>query len=281
MSPGWFVPALVVLLMSLWPRGPEAPLRAGSLAPPPPPGTMLQVGEELTYKVKYLFLNLGSITIRINDRRFVNGRARYAATAFIDSRVPLITDLHVRFDSQFDERVFSYGWTAVDSTKDGVYVRNIQFDYDRDRMMVDRGERTDSGYVVERADTIALANHCQDGLSLYYYAREHVLERKEHNVPTVIDTEQVNTYINFTTELDEVSIGAVDYDVSVVGFDGRAEFVGIFGLTGGFEGWFSNDQARVPIVAYMNVIVGSIKVELESWNRPGWSPPRPPGEEDE
>jgi len=238
------------------------------------PGGMLQVGEELTYKVKYLFVNLGSITVRIKDRRFVNGRARYSATADIHSRVPLIIDLHVRFDSELDERMFSYGWTASDSTSDGVFLRNIQFDYDRLRMTVDRGERTDSGYVVERADTIAITDYCQDGLSLFYYAREHVLERREHNVPTVIDTEQVNTYINFTNEVDDVSIGAVDYDVEVVAFDGRADFVGIAGLTGGFEGYFSNDRARVPIVAYMNVIVGSIKVELESWKRSGWSPPR-------
>jgi hypothetical protein len=235
---------------------------------------MLQVGEELTYKVKYLFFNLGSIRIRLNDRRFENGRAVFSATALIDSRVPLITDLHVRFDSDIDEEVFSYGWVAADSSDEGVYIRRIRFEYELNRMVVDRGWRKDSAYVIEQADTIAISARCQDGLSLFYYAREHVLEQREHFVATVIDTEQVSTYINFLGRVDEIDIGAVDYDISVVEFDGRADFVGIFGLTGGFEGWFSNDAARVPIVAYMNVLVGSIKVELESWDRPGWSPPR-------
>jgi hypothetical protein len=62
-----------------------------------------------------------------------------------------------------------------------------------------------------------------------------------------------------------------------VGFDGRADFVGIFGLTGGFEGWFSNDEARVPIMAKMKVLIGSVTIELMRWNRPGWTPPRARG----
>jgi len=250
---------------------------APGAAPPrqsPARGPMLQVGEELLYKVKYLFVNLGSIRIRVNDRRTVDGRMVYSATAFIDSRVPLIADLHVRFDSNFDEEIYSYGWTAVDSSSDGVFIRNIRFDYGSNLMAVDRGRRDGMTYVIEKADTFAVTERCQDGLSLFFYAREHVRERKEHTVPTVIDSEQVSTYINFMNAPNEVDIAAVDYDVSVVEFDGRADFVGIFGLTGGFEGSFSNDDARVPILAYMNVLVGSVKIELVSWTRPGWAPPK-------
>jgi hypothetical protein len=55
------------------------------------------------------------------------------------------------------------------------------------------------------------------------------------------------------------------------------EFSGIYGLTGPFEGWFSNDDARVPIRANMEVMLGSVKVELIGWNRGGWNPPRHSG----
>jgi hypothetical protein len=72
-----------------------------------------------------------------------------------------------------------------------------------------------------------------------------------------------------STEID-----AVKYPVETIEFDGRADFVGIFGLTGGFSGWFSNDEAAVPIIAKMKVILGSIRLELVKWNRPGWVPPR-------
>jgi hypothetical protein len=73
-------------------------------------------------------------------------------------------------------------------------------------------------------------------------------------------------------------IDAVEYPIDTIEFDGRAEFVGIFGLTGGFSGWFSNDEAAIPIVAKMKVILGSVRVELKRWNRPGWVPPRAVGQ---
>jgi hypothetical protein len=94
------------------------------------------------------------------------------------------------------------------------------------------------------------------------------------NVPTFIENKKVNTFINFKNSVTDVNIDAVDYPVEVVEFDGKADYVGVFGLTGGFSGQFSNDDARIPIVARMNVILGSIKVELKSWKREGWHPPK-------
>ena len=64
------------------------------------------------------------------------------------------------------------------------------------------------------------------------------------------------------------------YPVDVMKLDGRADFVGVFGLTGGFEGLFSNDVAGIPITARMKVILGSVKVELKSWKRDNWIPPK-------
>jgi hypothetical protein len=63
----------------------------------------------------------------------------------------------------------------------------------------------------------------------------------------------------------------------VVKFDGKLDFTGIFGLSGEFEGWFSNDEARVPILAKMKVLIGSVTIELMSWKRKGWAPPRAQG----
>jgi proteasome assembly chaperone (PAC2) family protein len=45
------------------------------------------------------------------------------------------------------------------------------------------------------------------------------------------------------------------------------------GLTGEFEGWISDDSAAIPILAEVKIALGSIWIELESWTRPGWSPP--------
>jgi hypothetical protein len=36
---------------------------------------------------------------------------------------------------------------------------------------------------------------------------------------------------------------------------------------------FSDDTAVIPITAEMKVILGSVKIELNQWNRKGWNSP--------
>lgn len=93
-------------------------------------------------------------------------------------------------------------------------------------------------------------------------------------LPTFIKEQKEITIINFYNEVQDVSIDAVDYDISCYKLDGEAKFVSIFGLTGFFEGWFSADEASIPIVAKMNVIIGNITLELINWKREGWNPPK-------
>jgi hypothetical protein len=55
---------------------------------------------------------------------------------------------------------------------------------------------------------------------------------------------------------------------------GSADWKALYGLGGKFEGWFSADEARVPIFAKMNVYIGNIEIELKSWKRNNWFPPK-------
>ena len=84
----------------------------------------------------------------------------------------------------------------------------------------------------------------------------------------------MTTKINLSVENLEEEIDAVDYPIDVVKLDGRADFVGVFGLTGAFEGIFSNDLAGIPITARMKVVLGSVRVELRKWKRGDWIPPK-------
>jgi hypothetical protein len=66
----------------------------------------------------------------------------------------------------------------------------------------------------------------------------------------------------------------VNYPIMTTHFDGTANWTGVYGLTGSFEGWFSDDAARVPIKAKMKVYIGSVTLELQSWKRGNWQPPK-------
>lgn len=239
------------------------------------PGDLLVVGEELEYDVSYAFFHLGKIVIRVLDRYDSNGRTVYRAEAVIHSAagIPFV-NLHIRFISDFDEQLFSYRWSADDSSSSGIAMRVLTFDYDSGRVFAARGKKLEGRFEPDSIDTVAITSRCQDGLSLFFFARGNVLQKSVMNVPTFIEKEQVNTFFDFTHKIVDEEIRSVDYPIEVAEFEGRADFVGVFGLTGGFEGRFSNDHARIPIVAWMKVILGSIKVKLVRWTRPGWVPPR-------
>lgn len=237
---------------------------------------LLQVGEELEYSVSYSIFTLGKIRIRIVHVEERNGRLVYKAQAIIDSAPGLpFVNLHVIFESDFDEEVFSYSWVSKDSSKHEIKYLAYSFDYAQNRVRIEQSsEKRASERIVGKVDTLQIKEKSQDGLSLFFFARKHLHDRAEINVPTVIGNEVVSTYINYQHRQTSVEIDAVDYPVDVIEFSGRADYTGIFGLTGGFRGWFSNDDARVPVVARMNVILGSIYIELVKWQRPNWQPPK-------
>ncbi len=87
------------------------------------------------------------------------------------------------------------------------------------------------------------------------------------NIPGFVNEKIVYTDINFYNEISGVNIDAVDYDIACVRLDGETNFISIFGLTGYFEGWFSDDEAAVPILAKMKVLIGNITLQLTEWKR--------------
>jgi hypothetical protein len=237
-----------------------------------PPDRVFVEGEDLVYNVRYGFIDLGQVRIKIVG--IVRGKSSLAfeGKAIIDSypKVPFV-DLHAIYESLIDSGMFSRRFLGRQKDNGEWDFSRYNFDYPDKRVLIEVG--THDSVVVKR-DTLALETAYHDGLSLFFYARAKLFSGLKVNVPTVIKEQKVSTYIDFKGERTSVDLDAVDYPVDVVRFDGNMEFVGIFGLTGGFEGWFSNDEARIPIQAKMKVLIGSVTMELMKWTRPGWNPPR-------
>jgi hypothetical protein len=240
-----------------------------------PPSRVLVEGEELVYNVRYSFIDLGQIRIKTAGRTRVASYEAYEARALIDSYkgVPFV-DLHAVFESLIDTAVFSRHFTGKVKEDSRWDFARYTFEYDRKRVLMEIGHLDT---VVSKRETLAVDRAHHDGLSLFFFARDQLFSGKKMNVPALITEKKVNAFIDFSKERAAIEIDAVDYPVDVVKFEGNAEFVGIFGLTGEFTGWFSNDEARVPIMAKMKVIIGSVTIELMKWKRPGWSPPRGQG----
>ncbi len=237
----------------------------------PPPSHVLMEGEELTYNVRYGFINLGSVRVRTLQRQAVGSAVAYYCKALIDSypKVPFV-DLHATFESTMDTTIFSRFFVGKTKQDDWWSFSRYTYDQAHQRAIIEIGQKDTT---ITKRDTLGVSGAYEDGLSLFFFARDRLFAGQQVDIPCIVTEKKVTTHINFDGRRDAVEIDAVDYPVDVVGFEGTADFVGIFGLTGDFSGWFSNDEARVPILAKMKVIIGSVTIELMQWKRAGWNPP--------
>jgi hypothetical protein len=236
---------------------------------------VLKEGEELVYNVRYGFFDLGQVRIKTLDRFRKGNTVEYHSRALIDSyrKVPFV-NLHAVFDSDIDSAVYAHEFVGKIKEDDSWNFARYLFDYPRDRVLLEIGQKDT---VVSKRETLEVRSPYQDGLSLFFYARDQLFARKHIVVPTLVKEQKVTTRLDLDFNRTSVEIDAINYPVDVIEFNGSADFVGIFGLTGDFEGWFSNDEARVPIKAKMKVIIGSVTIELMEWKREGWSPPKASG----
>ncbi len=235
--------------------------------------SLFQVGEELTYNVSYAFLDIGQVRIKVLDKIKEHGLVAYKALARMDSYkgIPFV-NLHTTYESIISESLYTTwfrGRTKVDSAWRAV---EYKFDYSTHRVYIEHGNEGNEN--ITKRDTLEIQSFFQDGLSMFYHARSNVRTSQTMTVPVVVSEKKGNTKLHFSNQRSQEKIDAVSYPIDVVHFDGKADFVGVFGLTGEFEGWFSNDIARVPILAKMKVILGNIRIELMKWKRDGWVPPK-------
>ncbi len=233
----------------------------------------MQVGEELTYTVSYSLIKLGEIKLKIIDKKEENGKVYYRTIAHIDSyeSIPFV-DLHQIYESSFDQNLYSDHFRHTEKEKNYVKFTTYDFDYDKHEVKVKKGKF--NKFQIWADSTGPAPKYYQDGLSLFYFARMNCTNAGEKTANILINEKYDSASIVYHKRREEINIDAVDYGIDCKYLDGNANFVGIFGLTGYFEGWFSNDVYAVPILAKMKVIIGNITVELKEWRKDKWMPPK-------
>ncbi len=233
----------------------------------------LKVGEELTYVVRYTFIPIGEIKLKVLRKYSKDGRTVYETKANIDSYEGLpFVDLHSVYTSHVTDKFYSEFFFALDKYSYGWTFTKYDFDYKKGYVVAQRGFR--DGWKVHFHDTVYIYEPIQDGLSIYYYARGFARQEKSFDIITYINEHMSTTKINFYKKTYPVKIDAVDYEINCVRLDGVLGYTGIFGLSGNYEGYFTNDEACIPVKATLKVIIGNINIELKSWKRDGWKPPR-------
>jgi len=238
---------------------------------------VFQPGEELYYNVSYGGLNIGQVHVRITGSSGTGAATTYTARVTMDSYPGLpFVNLHSVYEDSIASPCHARWFTSRTRDDDRWLTSTYTFDYPGRRLFVDRGIWKSR---VDHRDTLRLDAPHQDGLSLFFFARANMIPGRRYRVPTVVSEKQGITTLVVAGGRSAESVDAIEYPVDVLSCEGDAGFVGVFGFTGHFEGWFSNDAARVPILARLHVILGTVRLELMKWSRPGWVPPRAPGKE--
>ncbi len=239
------------------------------------PQPVMVGGEELVYEVRWSMFKLGSIRIKTLPAK--NPGSVFSSVAYSDSYDIPFVDFHAFSTSEMDSTLYSTG-ASLYERKDNRWMRQIYYFTPTSRTFVTEHavvrDIHSAPLQTPTYDTLKLSyDRFQDGTSILYFARAHARDVKPISVPTLVRGKAGTTNFYFPGERTTETIDAVSNPVKVIQIEGKAEFEGIFGLTGDFVGWFSDDSAAVPIKAKMKVILGSITLELKEWKRPGWSPP--------
>ncbi len=231
-------------------------------------------GEELSYDVSYSFVNIG--TVSFNTKK-VQGKDNYFVCSsvmrsneslpFVYANYEFLSEVEVK-----NGKVKPYKFTAYEYNREGQKSTLITvFNYDSGYVYTHKVGFTGQQETDKRIST---TTQFQDGLSIFYFARYNTNKNESQYVPVVMNVDTSLMKIDFSSKNTDVSVGEIDYDVSSVYLEGFAYFTAVFGMTGDFSGWFSNDAARIPLKAKLKVKIGNVTLELKSWKRKNWTAPR-------
>ena len=231
-----------------------------------------QPHETYQYSVKWKFLRLGTITItRLDDGSDPN-TLRVSMLVESNPSLPFV-DIREYNESLIDAATLMtleyYGdFRNKRSRKE---TRHI---FDPDNEAVYHSEWDASTGELMYADTVHNVSGFVNGPSLLSFARARSCSGNVIDVPTFVRGSVANTRLDFTPGVREISISSWPFPVRVRKYNGIADWEGgtSQGLSGNFTGWVSDDFAAIPIRAEMKVLIGSVRIELESWDRPDWTP---------
>jgi hypothetical protein len=232
-------------------------------------------GERLQYKVTWLFFRLGTIVVTTEKLAGTSAREEYRVIVSVESDPAIFfISVHNEYESIIDaSTVTPTSFIAREFSGDDTLVTRYIMDDSLDQ--VHMFQWRDPGRTDVKEEVLDSINAFFEGTSMFFLARSLIHTDISVAVPTLVSLEFFETDITFTQKISGISIDALDEDVDTKELYGFAHFVesSIGGFSGEFRGWFSNDEAAIPILAEMNLALGTANIELEEWSRGSWSPP--------
>ena len=224
------------------------------------------VGEELIYKVKYGFIRLGTLKLKVKEAVEVNEENGYHVQLFIDSNPSLaFVNHHSVYESVFNAEMKVYHFRSMEKIDRSTYKTIYRLDYDDNIVHVDMTDPKDPSKQI--ITSRPFRGFLLDGTSALYCARANAhrtgLDTMQYLYCGEVDTAIVHNLGMKTS----IQIDGCDEAVPTFSMEGHILGGGVAGWTGNFRAWFSTDAQHVPIKAEMKVFIGAVTLELESWKQ--------------
>jgi hypothetical protein len=223
-------------------------------------------GEFMRYKVKWSFVRLGTVTIR----QVPADSGKFLVQMSVQS-APALPFIDVRFNNQtyVTEQSQSLDEETIVSGKDLNEKTVYWFDRKTGYIVMEdslKGERI-------KRDSLKWEKECFDALGLLMYSRRFAGSGTTVSLPTLNDYKVDPTEVSYANAAEEIEVDAFDTPRRCYLVSGIARWVGksFAGMKGPFRGWITDDEAAIPIKAKVEISLGSIVLELESYECPGRS----------
>ena len=215
-------------------------------------------GEKLNYRIHYGIIDAGTASISVEDEnKVVDGRNTYhiIGTGNSTGAFNFFFKVRDKYESFIDEK-------AICPVIFSRHVDEGGFKFTQDQVYDQEYHKVNSN-----GKEYTIPAYVQDMLSAFYYARtfDYTKEKpgKIDSVMTFVDNEVWPLRIKF------IKRDTLDCDVGKVRcmvFEPMVQKGRIFKHDDDLQVWISDDAAHVPIRAQANILVGSIKLDLESYS---------------
>lgn len=229
--------------------------------------------EKFIYNVSWTFLHIGTITL--TTERLISYPELLKITMDIETAPLLpfidIDEHNIAIMRTSDGMTFYYyGKIKNDGKFTEVIIRYIE----AENLTLYKTKDYDNQNLIS-SDTIRHKRPYLVGTSLINYTRLCADSGLIKTAFTLLGGKFYPTVLNFCGPSESVDIDNYDEPIRSFKYKGSADWEGnaTAGVSGEFTGWVSDDEEKVVIYAEMEILLGSIDIELVDWYKPGWTPP--------
>ncbi|WP_020401902.1 DUF3108 domain-containing protein [Gracilimonas tropica] len=233
---------------------------------PPTMEELFSVKETFRYEVKYGFLKLGWVNVRLlSDSLYQDQERKHILTEIeANSSIPFVGKELDRFHSLFyvnEEGLPVEVKYWKDNIDENEY-REIEYWFDRDLGQVYYKEEDDT------RDTLALEDPATSGHLIFYFSRLFAGSEEDFKLPVYVTKKKGYIYGKNSLKKEERNYAPFDGPVMAYKMKGSTENIeGPFGFSGNFRAWFLDDDLRVPLEARVKVLWGNVIVRMIEYTR--------------